>query len=90
MEAEIKDDETRMKVLIVPQKTTKKSPEKIFVLAIADHSEFDEKNLLQCFSLLQDDPKARSQNRVPGLIRQSLTTQEISDRFEDYLELVLP
>ena len=60
------------------------------MLAVADHIEFDEKNLLQCFSLLQDDPKARDQNRVPGPLRQAFTTQETLDKFEEFFKQVVP
>ena len=60
------------------------------MLAIADHIEFDEKNLLQCFSQMQDDPKARDLNRVPGPIRQALSTQETFEKIEELSKHVEP
>ena len=77
------DDETRIRFVIVPKKMQKgirNSQQKVYVLAIADSIETDNNSLLQCFSLMQDDPKARVNNRVPIPRREILTKDETYDK----------
>ena len=79
----IMDDETRIRFVIVPKKMQKgirNSQQKVYVLAIADSIETDNNSLLQCFSLMQDDPKARVNNRVPIPRREILTKDETYDK----------
>ena len=85
----IKDDETRIRFIIVPkkmQKGTRNSQQKVYVLAIADSIETDNNSLLQCFSLMQDDPKARANNRVPITKREILTEDEAYDKVWENLK----
>ena len=59
------------------------------MLAIADSIETDSNSLLQCFSLMQDDPETRLKNRVPVPKREILSEDDILDKafetlFEDW------
>ena len=86
----INDDEQRIRFIIVPKKMqtgTGNSKRKVYVLAIADSIETDNNSLLQCFSLMQDDPKARVDNRVPIPKREIPTEDETYDKvFKNFFE----
>lgn len=80
----IASDETRMRMLIVPQKTDKS---KIYIVSLVDHAAADGLSILQTTAMMQDN---WLENPVPLPDRELLSTGQFLRKLFDLTKVLIP